>query len=302
MQASKMTRNSPIRSLLILALVLGSPLAHAVQAYNESRAVESDGVIHFQGVEGEIRVRSGNNDQWQLSGELADSVKRVDISGDESSWDIEIKYSKGRHRNGGGTDLVLEVPNGINLVVKMVSANIVTDDLSGNKVKLITVSGDIDSEAAPNYLVAEAVSGDIQLQAAGRMETKLEAVSGDISVNGGQGELEASVVSGQITVRNASLHRAKLQSVSGDIELGATLDQDSNVDVEAHSGDITLNLSGDLELDLEVDTFSGSIKSDWGKVKRNRRGPGSSLDYREGSGDTRLNISNFSGDVDIFKR
>lgn len=297
-----MIRLSPIKNALIVALLLGSSLTQASQSYQQSRSVESDGVIKFHGLEGELHVKTGQNDQWQLSGELADSVKSVEISGNDSSWDIELKYHKGRNNRGGRTDLTLEVPHSINLFAGMVSGSIFVAELDGNKVKLNSVSGDIESQATPNYLVAETVSGDIELQSAGRKESKLEAVSGDIYVSGSMGELEASVVSGQITVRNATLHRADLQSVSGDIELDTDLEQDSNVDIEAHSGDITLMLGGKLQLELDVETFSGSIRSDWGDVKRNRRGPGSKLEYRDGNGSTRLDISSFSGDVSIRKR
>jgi DUF4097 and DUF4098 domain-containing protein YvlB len=290
-----------MRSLLLL-LLLATPLAQAGESINESRPINSTALIHFEGVEGEIIVKAGNNDRWQLSGDLASSVREVDISGDKSGWQIEVDYYNNKRNWGGKTKLVLEVPSQAELKLEMVSGDITVHELHGEQIQIETVSGDIESEATPNYLEAESVSGDIRLDAGGRMQNQIASVSGDIRARRLKGELEANTVSGKIAIDEAQLRRAQLESVSGDLTMNVDLAAKSRVSASTNSGDILLGIPDELPIRLEVETFSGNITSAWGRVHRNEYGPGESLNFRHNEGTARIELSGFSGDVTVRKR
>jgi DUF4097 and DUF4098 domain-containing protein YvlB len=287
-----------MRSLLLL-LLLATPLAQAGESINESRPMNSDALIQFDGVEGEIIVKPGSTDRWQLSGQLASSVREVDISGDKDGWQIDVDYYNNKRNWGGKTKLVLEVPSQAELNIEMVSGDITVHQLLGEQIQIETVSGDIESEAMPNYLEVESVSGDIRLQAGGRMQNQLASVSGDIRARNLKGELEANTVSGKIAIDDAQLRRAQLESVSGDINMNVELAEKSRLSASTNSGDVVLGIPKDLPIQLEVETFSGSINSAWGRVHRNKYGPGESLDFRHNAGTARIELSGFSGDVTV---
>ena len=67
-------------------------------------------------------------------------------------------------------------------------------------------------------------------------------------------------------------------------------------------GDVHLYLPADVSAHLRASTFSGSIRSDFGTVKDEDHGPGSSLDASIGSGDARVNVETFSGDLEIRRQ
>ena len=64
-------------------------------------------------------------------------------------------------------------------------------------------------------------------------------------------------------------------------------------------GDVRLRVPADTSARLRVESFSGTIKSDFGTVKREEFGPGSSLEERLGDGDGELSLESFSGDVTV---
>ncbi|GAB4201606.1 MAG: DUF4097 family beta strand repeat-containing protein [Wenzhouxiangellaceae bacterium] len=294
-----------MRTIITSGLLLMLSASVMAASYDESRPASATSNIRFEGIDGELRVEPWDRDEWRLSGELSAQVEEVEISGDSQSWSISLEYRRGGWQNwgrgGGHTDLTLNVPRSASLGVKLVSADLTVGELDGEHLRLETVSGRIIADATAREVEIQSVSGDIRLRAGGSTETRLESVSGDIEVGEVSGRLKVQAVSGDIEIRSARLHKADFETVSGDLEINAELAAESDLELSSHSGDIELNIN-DVPLDLEVETFSGGISSDWGKVEREKHGPGKSLNYRQGSGTAKVNINAFSGDVRVRQR
>lgn len=290
-----------MRSLFLALLLSHSALALAGGTINESRDSASDAKIRFNSIEGDVRVVVGSNNRWQLSGTLSDSVERVVINGDEQAWTIELKYHQNK-RSFGSSDLTLSVPAQVKLDLQTVSADVDVDALTGERVEVQTVSGDISSRAQPRRLEIQSVSGDLDLRAGAYQTTQLETVSGDIDARELNGSLDAQSVSGEIRISEAQLNQARLESVSGDLNLTLELSSGASLKASSHSGDVHVRIPELDDLDIQIETFSGDISSAWGKEIKNRRGPGSQLDYSQGSGNTEIKLNSFSGDVHLQRR
>lgn len=300
------------RMLTVCALILTAPALFAAQSFDESRAANHDSRISFSAIDGVLNIEVWDKNEWRLSGQLSDSVEEVNITGDENNWDIELQYeesnwssnwfSGNKGGRGNATDLTLQVPQNASLDIELVSANVGVGAVNGERLDIETVSGDITSAASAQRVKIESVSGDVALEEAGSQETHLETVSGDIEIGRSGGRLKAESVSGKIEVRSATLDRADIESVSGDIDMDTVLSNDSDISISSHSGDLDLRIPGGLPLDLRIETFSGGIRSDWGMVEEEDFGPGERLSYREGSGEARLQLNSFSGDITIRER
>ena len=102
-----------------MALVLGLGLAvsaMARQSVDETRPANKDVRISVDNVAGSIVVAGWDQPEMQITGSLAGGVEKLEIKGDASGWDIEVKYPRGK-RNHGSAQLTLHVPHGADLDV-----------------------------------------------------------------------------------------------------------------------------------------------------------------------------------------
>ena len=99
-----------------------------------------------------------------------------------------------------------------------------------------------------------------------------------------------------------------------DVDLGRRLFGLENLDdreaakarlhAEAHSGNVTLLLPADTSATWEVETFSGNVTNEFGPEaeRSSEHGPGKWLKFTTGSGEARITVDSFSGNVRFRKR
>ena len=137
-----------------------------------------------------------------------------------------------------------------------------------------------------------------------QLDVEVGTVSADIEVGDLTGELELQSVSGDIEVSAGDIERATFESVSGDLDFAGGLTAKARLHAEAHSGNTTLRLPADTSATWEVETFSGNVSNDFGPgpQKSSEHGPGKWLKFTTGSGDARITVESFSGNVRLEKR
>jgi DUF4097 and DUF4098 domain-containing protein YvlB len=84
--------------------------------------------------------------------------------------------------------------------------------------------------------------------------------------------------------------------LTGGLASGGTMSIDSM------SGDLQLQFPASLSSNVHASTFSGDLRSDFGTPKQPEHGPGSTLDAVAGSGNGKISIETFSGDLRIRKQ
>ena len=77
------------------------------------------------------------------------------------------------------------------------------------------------------------------------------------------------------------------------------LADDGEVRMESVSGDLTVVVPKDLSAEVSGESFSGDLAAPGARVKREKFGPGASLDARYGAGKGSIRLETFSGDAEL---
>ena len=109
----------------------------------------------------------------------------------------------------------VELPPGIALAVRSTSGDTRTEGLS-NEQQIDATSGDVRVFEAAGPVRIGTTSGDIEARGVGRL--RLRTVSGDMELSSLRGALDAHSTSGDMTVREAA-DSVVLGTVTGDIEV-----------------------------------------------------------------------------------
>jgi hypothetical protein len=290
--------------LLLLALsgaaVAGSPIS-------ETRSVNADARIDVSNIKGDVTVSGWDKNEVSITGTLGEGAKKLEIDGGGSSLSIKVEppdkqgwFNWGSESRMGNTSLDLKVPRNAEMKIEVVSADVALSGVAGRSLSVNGVSGKLRLDTDAKEVDVDSVSGNIELT--GKAERgHLETVSGNVRARGLGGQIKFETVSGDIDAENGDYREINAGTVSGDINLRGKPAKDARIEVETMSGDVHLYLPGDISSRIHATTFSGSIRSDFGKVKEEEHGPGSSLDAQLGN-DGRVNLQTFSGDIEIRRQ
>jgi DUF4097 and DUF4098 domain-containing protein YvlB len=115
--------------------------------------------------------------------------------------------------------------------------------------------------------------------------------------------VQAESVSGTVVVEEGSFSRAELGTVSGDITFEGELREGGRLTIEAVNGDVDVDFVGDVSARFEVDTFNGDIRNCFGPEaeRTSKYAPGWELEFTEGEGSGRVEISTMNGGVSICR-
>ena len=248
-------------------------LEHAIGADGVLVLRLNDGDAHLRGIDGDlVRIRALDGrpldrmDVERGPGSLAINPHRAT----EPLDDVALRAS-------GAADLLVELPAGATAVVEATSADIQSENLTGEQ-RLMTASGDVVVRDARGKLTVEAVSGDVEITASGPLDAAVRTVSGDLS-------LQAPLLRG-----------LRATTTSGDISIAAAFERDGAFHIETVSGDTTLAPIGDVR--VEATTLTGDIRDadgDRRSPKGRGRGP---IAFGSGSGPT-ISFRSTSGDLAI---
>jgi len=293
-------RLTPTLLFTLLVCLLVSPAAWAAQTVDETRPANDSARIEIENLAGSIQVTGWNRNEVHVTGTLGDDVEGLDISGtaEHLSLEVKIPHGENRHRDVEA-HLQIHVPAGCHLEVETVSSSIDAADLSGG-AELTSVSGDVTLSGHPATAEVETVSGNVRITGAGT-PVDVQSVSGDVTLTGVADEIEVSTVDGTIAVTADEIRRGKIQAVSGSIRVSGRLAAGARLDLQGHSSDVTLGVPAGTSASFDVTTFSGDIDNALGPEAQStsRYTPGKKLEFSTGSGDARVSIETFSGDVTL---
>ena len=297
--------NALLRLCLAAALGLSGSGAWA-EAIEKRAAAEPTGEVEIVNVAGTVRVSGWNKAEVEVGGEIEDQ-DRLEFSTQGSRTTIRVKSP--RSRNGGGTDLIVRIPERSALTINTTSADQRIDRIKGRQ-RLQSVSGSIDTEIGIEELYAKSISGDIRVLGIGAEAAppatmrRVSTVSGDITLSKINGEIELETVSGDMQIDATELTRARLNTTNGDIHIETKLAKDGRFDAETINGDVRLKLLGTVDAEFDIHTFNGDIDSCFGgeKVQTREFGPGRDLDFKQGAGSARVRIKTLNGEVDLCGR
>lgn len=288
-------------SVIISGLLLVS--AAAAEEVDRTLDAAPDGQVDISNIAGSITVKGWSRDQVEVTGTLGKKVEELVFERDDDTITIKVKVPK-RSGRGIDSDLYISVPQGSSIDVSAVSADIDVSDVKGEQ-ELNTVSGDVTTEAAGEDVEAESVSGDIEVSGESKEgETEANTVSGDVTLFRVAGEVNAESVSGDVIVDEGSFSRVDLSTVNGELIFQATLRKDGKLSAETVNGDVDVEFVGDVSAKIDVSTFNGRIRNCFGPeaTRTSKYTPGWGLNFTEGDGDGRVEISTMNGGVNLCRK
>jgi len=292
-------------ALLLLPALTG--VAVAGTPISETRSVNADARIDVSNIKGDVTISGWDKNEVSITGTLGEGAKKLAIDGSGSSLSIKVEppdkqgwFQWGSESRMGNSTLDLKVPRNAEMKIEVVSADVALSGVAGRSLSVNGVSGKLRLDSDAKEVEVDSVSGNVELT--GKAERgHLETVSGNIRARGLGGQIKYETVSGDIDAENGDYREVNAGTVSGDINLRGKPAKDARIEVETMSGDVHLYLPGDIAARIHATTFSGSIRSDFGKVKEEEHGPGSSLDAQLGN-DGRVNLQTFSGDIEVRRQ
>jgi DUF4097 and DUF4098 domain-containing protein YvlB len=192
---------------------------------------------------------------------------KVRVIGEERS-DIEIEPDSRRiHLVDDGKvletkahsgDVVVRVPEGLNVSVGSVSGEVDIDGTVGS-VKVSTVSGSVEIEHANGDADVRSISGTIIIAACGgraRANTK----SGRIEIGHVGGAIQAHTMSGRIEIGTAGQDEVEIKTISGSIEVKVDEGRAPRAKLRSLSGKARCNCPQGADFEIKASSISGSIE------------------------------------------
>lgn len=198
------------------------------------------------------------------------------------------------------------------LKIDTVSADINIEKVTSQKMKLYTVSGDINqlSETALDNITASSTSGKIKINAKVK-HTDLNSTSGDISFNGEADNLKCNSTSGEAEI-NAIINSGDFNSTSGEIEFTGIADNlncnsisgrikletdncPSKINAKSVSGKITLAIPDNKGFTVSYSSVSGDFECEYAVSTSNNKAV-------YGDGSSEFDLSTVSGEMKIKKK
>ena len=290
---------APLLAVLALPALAGTPV-------HETRPAGAKGVVSIENMLGSVTVEGWDRKEVEVTGTLGKGPERLDVESEGDRTRIEVVWPdhdrEWSHQKTEDTDLTIQVPRGSEVRIEGVNLDVEVSDLDG-PVRAETVNGGIRVGGSPESIDVSTVNGGIHVSAStGTLEA--ETVNGGIMLSGVKGDVQASTVNGGIVIQGGEVDKLEVSTVSGDIQFEGDVSRQGSLDISSHSGTVTLTLPGNVSADFDVSTFSGTIRNDFGPEakRKDRYAPGMELNFRTGDGDTDIEVSSFSGSVNLRKQ
>jgi DUF4097 and DUF4098 domain-containing protein YvlB len=287
-------------TLWMVTILLAAAAAWAERPVNESRPAAANASISIENVAGSLEIIGSDGAELQVTGTLGDDVEELEIEGDAEEWSIEVVIPD--DEMGGKRDisahLTVRVPRGATLEVAAVSAAIEIRGVEG-AIEAGSVSGAVSVSGGSSDVEVESVSGAVSVTG-GSGSIEVESVSGEVELKGVSGDLEATTVSGQIRVEAEAVADVEIGSVAGGVFFQGRPGGGS-LEIESHSGNVEVLLPAGVSARFELESFSGRIDNGLGPpaTRVDSYAPGVSVEFATGSGETRVSIETFSGNISL---
>jgi hypothetical protein len=201
-----------------------------------------------------------------------------------------------------GAMLEVRVPVGARVWAKSGSADIEVSGVTGG-LDLNIIGGSVTVSSTPRELNVESMDGNVKVLA-GATWMRVKTATGEIDVRGGSEDAGLSTVSGTVRIGGGRYERGKFETVTGDIIFEGDVGYRGSMDLNTHGGRIELRVPPRPSLELDATTVTGTIENGVTNSRPavGREGRGMELAFSSGTGDTRIVVRSFKGNVVVRTR
>jgi DUF4097 and DUF4098 domain-containing protein YvlB len=310
-------------TIIICVLLSVSGLAHARKPPPDrnrrnqqvERTVAADPRVTVSAcvASGDITVHSW--DRNEVRARISDGVQidltRTDQNKTQTATELRLTV-QGRHSTKGASclplgDVELTVPRGAGVKLQTSSGEISATEVAG--VTATSQSGTITIEKVHGEIDLNTIGGEISVRnSTGRFN--LHTVGGSVDArdlapaNAGD-SLEAGSVGGDVTLDRIQHRRVKLNTVGGDLTYAGPLSRGGLYSFQAISGQLRLLLPANSSFRVKGTLGTGGELSGDFNITAKRASnynPMRSVDAIVGNGDASIDVSVFSGSIQIRKQ
>lgn len=127
---------------------------------------------------------------------------------------------------------------------------------------------------------------------------EISLVNGSLDIHGVAGEIRASCVNGKLTGQDLQ-GRLDLSTVNGKLDVQLRQLETDSIRLSSVNGGLEVTLPSDANARIDASTVSGGIDDDFGLHVNHHRWIGHDLRAELGSGQTRIELSNVNGHIEI---
>ncbi len=254
---------------------------------------------------GTVEVRGVEGNQVHVTGRIGQGTQRFifEKQGDVTVVRVEIPDDSGLFNRVEGSHLVVTVPQGSELGVRVVSANATVSGMTG-PTQVSSVGGAVRVTETDGPVGIHTVSGDVHVDGA-PPKLDVDTVSGNVEVDldDDAHALKINTVGGDVTVDALRVDQVVVRTVSGDTKLDLDPGSSDDSKVSSQSGDVVWKLSPVAAARFSANSMSGDIQLP-GKAEKLARshGPRQQRKSVVGNGFGGVDISTLSGNVAVTQQ
>jgi DUF4097 and DUF4098 domain-containing protein YvlB len=214
-----------------------------------------------------------------------------------SGTDLHVE-NEGRARRRSIT-AALRVPRWIDLEVESRRLDVSVAGVSG-AMRIGSLSGDVSVRDVDGPLDVRTMRGEIVVVDA-RGTVRVSSQSDDVTLRRISGPVEAHSGDGDLLLEDIQAETVRVEAQDGDVTFSGTITPGGDYGFFVHDGDATIAIPDEASARVSVSTFDGEFRSDF-TVQVDRLRSGRELDFVLGSGEARLRIEVFDGEIRLLRR
>jgi hypothetical protein len=274
-------------------------------AVERRAAIASDASIRLSGAISSLKIIGWDRDSLVVTGSVPNGwifdggLARAEVG---LSRGAKFYIQSPSEAYVSGAMLEIRVPNRARVWAKSGSANIEVSGVTGG-LDLNIVGGSVTVSSAPRELNIESMDGNVRVLA-GAAWLRVKTATGDIDVRGGSEDAGLSSISGTVRVAEGKYERGKFETVTGDLVYQGDVGYKGSVDLTTHSGRVEIRLPPKPSVEFDGQTVTGTIENSATSSRpiAGREGRGMELGFSSGTGDTRMVVRSFKGNVELRPR
>ena len=270
-------------AIMVLALAAADPGAR-----DTTFTVPAGAQIEIEHREGDVHVMG-----------TAGREARVVLDDDDGAISVRFSggtYHLGTSAGGDGAELLVWLPEDVDVSVAGHEGDIAVGGMSGGTVSVSTADGDVAIEGVAGVGVAT-LDGDVAISNAG--SATVSVTDGDVWLDRVSGDISVSGIDADVVVTNADTRAISVTTVDGDVWYDGALHGDGSYSLSSHDGDVTLAIPETAGARISVSTFDGELVPSFAVQFRGGRLRGGEFTVGDGSAD--VTLKSFDGDILLIR-
>lgn len=199
--------------------------------------------------------------------------------------------------------LRLLVPSWMPVRVEGVNSPVVARGLR-RALAVETVNGDVLADRVRGQVVLASVNGEVRVRGA-RGRVRATSINRDVALEDVEGNVFGEAVNGDIVLRTVTGDSIVSSTVRGDVDFAGRFRPQGHYAFATHDGDVRVRLPRETGARVESYVFSGDLITgiplpELERPSRDRRrAAGRRYVFQLGSGEARLELESFQGDIEL---